>query len=106
MPEAKLVPAKGRAVPFEDGTAWPLDAKGRPIAAVVDLTRYYRRRIRDCDLLIAADDAATAPAPDPAEVPAPAAAIADEKPAGPDPKAGTKAETKHQGASKPAKTES
>ena len=100
MPEAKLVPAKGRAVPFEDGTDWPLDEKGRPIAAVVDLTRYYRRRIKDADLEIADDDAATAPAPDPGLTP----------PSGGDAggggKTATKTETKNPGERKPAKTES
>ncbi|WP_084174696.1 DUF2635 domain-containing protein [Afifella pfennigii] len=52
MPEEKkLVPARGRSVPMEDGTPWPTDGKGRPAPRAVPSTSYYRRRLRDGDLV-------------------------------------------------------
>lgn len=62
MPEAKLIPAKGRTVPLDDGAAWPLDDKGKPIARTVELTRFYRRRLKDGDLLLVDEDEAPAQA--------------------------------------------
>lgn len=61
MPEAKLIPAKGRTVPLEDGASWPTDAKGQPVAATLELSRYYRRRVKDQDLVLVDEDAPADP---------------------------------------------
>lgn len=54
-----LVPAPGRSVPLEDGKPWPAtivnDDDGNEttelMTAIVPNTRYYRRRLRDGDLV-------------------------------------------------------
>ena len=82
MTEIKLIPAMDRRVPLEDGRDWPLDQKGKPMAALVEDSLYYRRRVDDGDLVAAEEDApaaidgvdpATLVAPEtpPAEPPAP-----------------------------------
>lgn len=78
----ELIPAEGRTVPFEDGTAWPLDDKGKPVPTALPATRYVRRRLRDSDLIPATPDAAPdtpAPEPDTADEDEPAADAAATK---------------------------
>ena len=59
MPEAKLIPATGRTVPLQDGQPWPRNAKGELQPQTLALTAYYRRRVKDADLVVA-DDAEAA----------------------------------------------
>ncbi|MEO0374253.1 MAG: hypothetical protein AAF329_06390 [Cyanobacteria bacterium P01_A01_bin.17] len=56
--ERTLVPAKGRLVPLEDGSAWPTKEVGKddekttvPKEVKVTMTRFYRRRLKDGDLI-------------------------------------------------------
>lgn len=49
----KLKLAEGRDVPMEDGRPWPAEG------AEVEETLYIRRRLRDGDLVEAADEAAS-----------------------------------------------
>jgi len=53
-----LKPAEGRTVPLEDGMPWPTETiklKGKDVetskAIEVSMTRYFRRRLRDGDLI-------------------------------------------------------
>lgn len=53
-----LEPAEGRVVPLEDGSAWPTqnkNVKGEdvevPKAIEVVMSRYFRRRLRDGDVV-------------------------------------------------------
>lgn len=53
-----LQPAEGRTVPLEDGNAWPTQTKkvkGEdvevPKAIEVVMSRYFRRRLRDGDVV-------------------------------------------------------
>lgn len=73
MPEIKYIPARGRDVPLQDGRDWPVDEKGKPMAALVESSLYYRRRVADGDLLVAEDEAEAVPAEGP-DLPAVAAA--------------------------------
>ncbi|NKC04287.1 DUF2635 domain-containing protein [Brucella haematophila] len=57
MLEKKLKLAPGRNVPMEDGRDWPKDG------AMVPVTHYIRRRLKDGDLIeIGAKAVASAPA--------------------------------------------
>lgn len=68
MPETKFIPAAGRTVPLEDGTPWPLDAKGRLVPLAPPPSRYMRRRIKDRDLVPAGKATPPEPSePEPAE---------------------------------------
>ncbi len=51
--KSKLIPAKDRSVPLENGQPWPTRKKGDDQVAKlheVEMSRYYRRRVRDGDL--------------------------------------------------------
>lgn len=53
-----LLPAEGRTVVLEDGRPWPTQTKKvsgedvvKPKAFEVEMSRYFRRRLRDGDLI-------------------------------------------------------
>jgi len=50
MTTMKLIPAKGRIVPQENGMPWPV-INGKPAVMELQLTRYLRRRLADGDLV-------------------------------------------------------
>lgn len=72
------IPAPGRSVPHQDGTAWEVDKEGEPVPSALPSSSYYRRRVRDGDLVEATAKRET---PAPAEL-AETEAKSETKPAG------------------------